>query len=1002
MAVLKSFELKGNKLSFANWISNLSPTTTPFTSMIGKEQIDETQYSWQTDGLARASNEAFLEGSQAESQARAATKVITNFTSIIRKAVNVSDTANAITSYGRNSELSYQMTKAGKEVLRDVETANLSKTIGHIGKDGDPSKFTGFNFLCGPMYAVDPDTHAITHQGVTVLDVKKPWFAISDIFEITTNLYLSGSKADKIMFHPRHINIFSDLLGYNEAAPNVYRLFDALDDKFNMKVFQIKDPVGRLYSLIPNRNMPETAVYFFNESDWTQMVLREPQRINLAKKGSYSSSMIETEIGLRHKHPHASGVLELKTVDFDAHLSVDVSSVALLPGEEAGFLIHLLHKDETPVPNMDFKIMLSDESIATLSSHAGQTSGAGSATFELVGKKPGRVTVYVYGYDTNREFISNAITVDFIPAEVRIGVDDHTMAIGERISAQTRVLDPVNGFLAPDGTEVTWHTNSDQVVFVDNTTGDFIGQNPTIACRNGVSYVKFAAKLPGEYQIWSSFGDVLSSKITLTVIKAGIQFLWNTKSLFTAGFSQNEPMNVTISDRHGVALPDGTQVEWKVENGTRGTLATRTATTTTGVSANNFTAENAGETYIVLNVHGDEFKHKITCVNPSVSTSITPSNTMKKGQSRDLITFITDAEGQPLNNVRVNWSAAPTSTVEFGSVNITTGADGIATTTVKGNNQGKSVISTTINRNQYKDLPVFVGIGAEIALEINPNPTSVGQLTDFDVVLVGEDGIALDGEQITFSADPFIGDLSALTGNTNASGEYKTSYTPTFAEDVVIQASATGYDCIDSTNLNMTEEEYTYINIDKTKITIGLEDTHTFVTAVTNKAGEAVGGVTLEYTVSDSSKASFVTLNEGRTNGSGHGTIKITPISKGNFDLSVKVKGKSNTFVFNMSIDDPALTLALSPNPVKYGEWVTCSGVLTDASGDPVEGVLIGYAASPTQGAEVLIATPQKTGIDGAYSLDWKPLSDTDYEINSYIQKHTSVQSPIIQLTVNQ
>ncbi|MGL5015690.1 MAG: SU10 major capsid protein, partial [Bacteroidales bacterium] len=913
------------------------------------------------------------------------------------KAVSVSDTANAITSYGRNSELSYQMTKAGKEVLRDVEAANLSKTIGHIGKDGDPSEFTGFNFLCGPMYAVDPDTQAITHQGVSVLDINKPWFAISDIFEITTNLYLSGSKADKIMFHPRHINIFSDLLGFNEVAPNVYRLFDALDDKFNMKVFQIKDPVGRLYSLIPNRNMPETAVYFFNENDWTQMVLREPQRINLAKKGSYSSSMIETEIGLRHKHPHASGVLELKTVDFDAHLSVDVSSVALLPGEEAGFLIHLLHKDESPVQNMDFKIMLSDESIATLSSHAGQTSGAGSATFTLTGLKPGRVTVYVYGYDTNREFISNAITVDFILPELRIGVDEHTMAIGERISAQTRVLDPVNGFLAPAGTMVTWHTNSDQVVFVDNTTGAFIGQSPTIECKNGVSYVKFAAKLPGEYQIWSSYNGLLSSKITLTVTKAGLQFLWNTKSLFTAGFSTNEPMNVTISDRHGVALPDGTEVEWKVENGTRGTLSAKATTTTTGVSANNFTAEKAGDTYIVLTVHGDEFKHKISCVNPSVATSITPSNTMAVNQARDITTFITDAEGKPLNNVRVNWSAAPTSYVEFGSVSVTTGADGIATTKLTGKIQGKGIVETTINREQYKDTPFYVGTGAEITMTVNPNPTKIGELTGFQTTLVGADGFALSAENISFTSDPFLTDLSGMNGPTSPDGTLVSGFRPLSAEDSTIRASADRYDCIATVDLKFQEETYTYESSDPTKITIGLGGEHVFLTTVTNDKGDLVGNVELVYTMSDSNKATFVALNGSKTNGNGQSTIHITPGAKGLVDLSVKVKGNSNTHVFNLDIGDPKVTMEINPNPVNWGSNTSITGVVTGYGGEALDGLLVQFDTAPRLGT----AISATTGIDGTYTKSWAPESNSDYEFNAYLDKAVHVVSPVIQLVVN-
>lgn len=44
MATMTSYDLNGKKLSFANWISNLSPTDTPFVSMTGKEAIQQTLF----------------------------------------------------------------------------------------------------------------------------------------------------------------------------------------------------------------------------------------------------------------------------------------------------------------------------------------------------------------------------------------------------------------------------------------------------------------------------------------------------------------------------------------------------------------------------------------------------------------------------------------------------------------------------------------------------------------------------------------------------------------------------------------------------------------------------------------------------------------------------------------------------------------------------------------------------------------------------------------------
>ncbi|MGL4999709.1 MAG: SU10 major capsid protein, partial [Cetobacterium sp.] len=122
MAILTSYDLQGKKDSFANWISNLSPVDTIFVSTTKKEAVQNTLFQWQTDSLAKADlTNAQVETSAAISKACTPTKVHTNVTQILRKAVEVSDTADSIANWGRSKELAYQMEKAGKEIKRDLE-----------------------------------------------------------------------------------------------------------------------------------------------------------------------------------------------------------------------------------------------------------------------------------------------------------------------------------------------------------------------------------------------------------------------------------------------------------------------------------------------------------------------------------------------------------------------------------------------------------------------------------------------------------------------------------------------------------------------------------------------------------------------------------------------------------------------------------------------------------------------------------------------------------------
>lgn len=306
---LVSYDLNGKKLSFANWISNLSPTETPFVSMTGKEAINQTLFQWQTDTLETANaNNAVVEGSAAEAPVRSSTTVLSNVTQILRKVVRVSDTANALANYGRGQELQYQMEKAGKEIKRDLEVALLRNGAKVDGSGTVARKTAGFKALVAAKDAADPDTGAIVHkETATAATITE-----AELFDLTYNLYLSGSNANIIMFHPKHASFFASLMETPAAGASRMKMFDGQDTKFNQYVSTVVDPLGQLFKLIPNRWMGEADVYFFTPSDWTQMVLRAPQRTKLAKDGSYEKWMVEMEVGLRHRNPYASGILTIK------------------------------------------------------------------------------------------------------------------------------------------------------------------------------------------------------------------------------------------------------------------------------------------------------------------------------------------------------------------------------------------------------------------------------------------------------------------------------------------------------------------------------------------------------------------------------------------------------------------------------------------------------------------------------------------------------------------
>ena len=290
MSTYCTYDMKGIKSEFADWVSNISPEYTPFISMLRKFPVSNTHFQWQTDSLSGMDvDNAIIEGADAGSFTGIPTTVISGYTQIMRKVVQVSDTANSIASYGREKELYYQLKKAAKELKRDHESIFLLKDQeGVTATSTTPSLSNSFGFMIDP--ANNLAASAATFE--------------KDIFAATETLYTEGSEADIIMYSPELSLHFSSLQETGER----HRIFKN-DKRFEVEVNYLVDPLGQEYKLIPNRWLPTGVLYIFRAEDVSMAVLRAPQQTKLAKQGSSEKYMIEQEVGLRLANPLCAAVV---------------------------------------------------------------------------------------------------------------------------------------------------------------------------------------------------------------------------------------------------------------------------------------------------------------------------------------------------------------------------------------------------------------------------------------------------------------------------------------------------------------------------------------------------------------------------------------------------------------------------------------------------------------------------------------------------------------------
>lgn len=607
MAVLKSLDLKGNKQSFAGWISNLSPCDTPFVSMINKEATDQTQYSWQIDALDAPSKiEGYEEGSDAVAQLLDPTIVNHNFTSVLRKIVNISDTVTALSTHGRNSEVAYQMGKAGKEMKRDMEFMLLNNPIGNIGSAGRASAFSGFRALCGQ--GTDAVTGSKVVNTISVADANSPWFKASDIFNVTYNLYLSGSKANKIMFHPRHALTFSTFMSANIESPMTYRMFDGLATEFNTKVSTLRDPLAQKYDLISNRHMPEDAIYFFNESDWTQMILRQPAVSPLGKKGSSERFLLESEIGLRHRNPYASGVLvmEKSNLLFEWIEKPTPMTWGIGADMDASISIKVRATGANVADGTTVDWSSSNPLVVEVADETGQTAD-GKAVVLLKPQRPGTSIITASHAEGAASYL---VTVK--DPSIRLRMASSLVEKGKGTLAIVQVLN-ADGTPVADGIEVNFTAQPGHLVTMPARTDVTKG-------GSGTAQVEInAVQELGVVQVGAHIGSVHSNNAKLEIVEK-VQALGMTvdRDMLAMGVNDSVLLNVFVWDASGTPIPsqsvsllttDQTVIRiphTPVDTGVGGTYQIR------------LTAAGIGDTVIVAQYQGQLFEIPVAVRAPSV------------------------------------------------------------------------------------------------------------------------------------------------------------------------------------------------------------------------------------------------------------------------------------------------------------------------------------------------------------------------------------------------
>jgi hypothetical protein len=304
-----SYDAIGNREDLADFISMISPTKTPFQSMIATVSATSTKHEWQTDSLAAASGtNAVIEGDDATTTAGVATTRLFNYTQILDKVPRVTGTQRVMNSAGRADEMDYQVLKMTKEIKRDLETSLLANNAQVAGNDTTARELGGVESYIATNDDFGATGASPTGDGTDArTDGTQRAFTEAQLKTVIASCFDNGGEPDTIMvgsFNKQALSAFSggNTRNQDATAKTIVNAIDVYVSDFGTM------------QVIPNRFQRSRSALVLDMDLWKKADFRGLSRHDLAKTGDTDRVQLIMETTLQAKNEAGSGgVFDLTT-----------------------------------------------------------------------------------------------------------------------------------------------------------------------------------------------------------------------------------------------------------------------------------------------------------------------------------------------------------------------------------------------------------------------------------------------------------------------------------------------------------------------------------------------------------------------------------------------------------------------------------------------------------------------------------------------------------------
>ena len=298
------YDAVGLREDLTDIIYNISPTDTPFMSSIAKSKATAVNHEWQLDSLAAASgSNAQIEGDEVSFSAPSSTTRRGNVTQIATKSVIISGTLEAVNKAGRNSELAYQISKASKELKRDMETSLCDNNAQVAGDDSTARELSGLGSWLKTNQSAGAGGSAPSTSGTNARsDGTQRAFTEDQLKTVIKSVWDNGGDPSMVMVGSFNKQKLSGFTGGSTR-------FDPAENKRLVAAVDVYESDFGALQVTPNRFQRARDAFVITPDLFAVAFLRDFSLEDLAKTGDAMKQFLLVEYTLESRNESGSGIV---------------------------------------------------------------------------------------------------------------------------------------------------------------------------------------------------------------------------------------------------------------------------------------------------------------------------------------------------------------------------------------------------------------------------------------------------------------------------------------------------------------------------------------------------------------------------------------------------------------------------------------------------------------------------------------------------------------------